>query len=140
MINYTWTVTEMDAYTQLETYDNVVFSVSWQLTGSQTNSDSTVTTGSAIGVTVVPEPSNPDGSFTPYADLTEDQVIGWVQAVLGPDVISRYEQNIADQIAEQLGPAVVTPPLPWIPEPDPVPPEPTPDPTPPIPGPPVPGE
>ena len=140
MIDYTWTVTEMEAYTQVGDLEDVVFSVSWAMTGEWLAEDSSLYLATAIGITAVPQPANPDGSFTPYADLTEQEVLGWVQAVLGPDIISRYEQNLADQIAQQAGPAVVTPPLPWIPEPEPVPPEPTPDPSPPIPGPPVPGE
>ena len=139
MINYTWTVTEMNAYTNVGELADVVFSVSWSMSGEWIAEDLSVYSVTAIGITVVPQPASPDGSFTPYADLTEEEVLGWVQAVLGPDIIARYEQNLADQIAIQAGPAIVTPPLPWIPVPDPVPPDPEPIPTPPIPGPPVPG-
>jgi hypothetical protein len=132
MIDYTWTVTTMEAYSNVGELEDVVFSVSWSMTGEWLSEDSSLYSASAVGITAVPQPANPDGSFTPYADLTEQEVLGWVQAVLGPDIISRYEQNIADQIAQQAGPTVVTPPLPWIPEPEPVPPTP--------PGPPTPGE
>jgi hypothetical protein len=131
MIDYTWTVTEMEAYTNVGELADVVFSVSWAMTGEWLAEDSSLYSATAIGITAVPQPANPDGSFTPYADLTEEEVLGWVQTVLGPDIISRYEQNLADQIAQQAGPTIITPPLPWIPEPEPVPPPP--------PGPPTPG-
>lgn len=131
MIDYTWTVISMEAYSSVGSLEDVVFSVNWTMTGEWTAPDSSLYSASATGMTALALPSNPDGSFTPYAELTESQVLGWVQAVLGSDIISRYEQNLADQIAQQAGPAVVTPGLPWIPEPEPVPPPP--------PGPPTPG-
>ena len=131
MIDYTWTVTTMEAYSNVGELEDVVFSVSWSMTVEWLSEDSSLYSASAVGITAVPQPANPDGSFTPYADLTEQEVLGWVQAVLGPDIISRYEQNLADQITQQAGPTVVTPPLPWIPEPEPVPPTP---PSPPTPG------
>jgi len=55
----------------------------------------------------------PGSPFTPYADLTQDQVIGWVQDVLGPDQVIALEANVAAQIEAQINPPVVTPPLPW---------------------------
>lgn len=139
MIDYTWIVLEMSAYTVVGDLQDVVFSVTWQMTGSWTNPDSVIFSASAIGITSLSIPSNPDGSFTPYADLTELQVLGWIQDILGPDIITCYEQNISNQIDKLAGPPVITPPLPWIP----VPPEPTPVPPlpdPPIPVPPVPEE
>jgi hypothetical protein len=131
MIDYTWTVINMESYTAVGDLQDVVFSVEWSITGEWLAEDSSLYSASAVGITALALPSNPDGSFTPYADLTELQVLGWVQAVLGPDIISRYEQNIADQIAQQAGPQVIVLPLPWIPEPEPVP---TPPPGPPTPG------
>jgi hypothetical protein len=139
MIDYTWTVTTMESYSDVGELQDVVFSVTWMMTGEWLAEDSSLYSAYVTGFTKLNLPSNPDGSFTPYADLTELQVLGWVQNVLGDDVIVRYEQNIADQIAQQAGPQVIVLPLPWIPEPEPVPPEPTPDPSPPIPGPPVSG-
>ena len=140
MIDYTWTVTAMEAYSDVDDLQDVVFSVSWTMTGEWLSEDSSLYSASAMGITAIELPSNPDGSFTPYDELTELQVLGWVQNTIGEDGIISYEQNIANEIAKQAGPVIVTLPLPWIPVPDPVPPEPTPDPTPPIPDPPVPEE
>jgi hypothetical protein len=56
---------------------------------------------------------DPAVPFTPYADLTEAQVIGWVQDAMGEEVVAGYEANVAQQIADQINPPVVTPPLPW---------------------------
>ncbi|NDE14688.1 hypothetical protein EBZ80_07135 [bacterium] len=55
------------------------------------------------------------GEFTPYDELTEDQVVGWIQAALGPSGISAIEANLASQIATQKNPppAPESLPLPW---------------------------
>jgi hypothetical protein len=105
-VSNTWAVAQMDAYPELDGEPDVVFTVHWTLTGT----DGTYT-GSAygsVGVTV-----DPGAPFTPYADLTQEQVIGWVKAALGDEQVSFYEANVATQIANLANPPVVTPPLPW---------------------------
>ncbi len=61
----------------------------------------------------------PTGNFTPYPDLTQDQVLGWCFAN-GVDKVA-IEANVTQQIADQINPPVIAPPLPWLP---PVPPAP----------------
>ena len=51
--------------------------------------------------------------YTPYADLTQDQVIGWVQAAMGAEQVASIEAGLATNIADQINPPVVTPKLPW---------------------------
>lgn len=103
---YTWAVVQMDCYPEADGETDVVFTVHWTLTGS----DGTYT-GSVYGSQAVTV--DPAAPFTPYADLTQDQVIGWVQAAMGAEQVAAYEANIAQQIADQINPPVVTPPLPW---------------------------
>ena len=105
-ITNTWSVVQMDAYPEYEGSTDVVFTVHWTLTGA----DGTYTSGvyGSVGVTV-----DPDAPFTPYADLTQAQVIGWVQSAMGAEQVASYEANVAKQIADQIDPPVVTPPLPW---------------------------
>jgi hypothetical protein len=117
-ITYTWSVTQMDAYPEADGEKDVVFTVHWTLSGTDGTYNSSVY-GTA-GVTV-----NPAEPFTPYADLTETQVVGWVQESLGPTIVASFEANITTQIANQINPPVVTPPLPWA---APIPPYPTPTP------------
>ena len=54
---------------------------------------------------------SPTGSFTPYADLTQSQVLGWVWAN-GVDKDST-EAAVEAQLANLQNPPVVTPALPW---------------------------
>ena len=55
----------------------------------------------------------PTGSFTPYEDLTQDQVLSWCYAN-GVDK-SAIEANVSLQIENQINPPVVSLPLPWNP-------------------------
>jgi hypothetical protein len=53
------------------------------------------------------------GEYTPYNQLTQEQVIGWVKDSLGEEQVTELEANVATQIQNQKTPPVVTPPLPW---------------------------
>lgn len=101
-----WAVVQMDAYRELDGEADVVFTVHWTLTGTER-----AYTGSvygSVGVTV-----DPEVPFIPFAELTQDEVIGWVKSALGDDQVASYEANVAQQIADLASPPVVTPPLPW---------------------------
>ena len=103
-ITNTWAVVQMDAYPEYEGEPDVVFTVHWTLIGT----DGTYSGSSygSVGITLT------EGStFTPYADLTLDQVLGWVWAN-GVDK-DATEAAVAAQIEAQINPTVVTPPLPW---------------------------
>lgn len=55
------------------------------------------------------------GEFTPYEDLTEEQVIGWIQSALGENGVNSIYSCIDGQINSILNPPP-TPqpePLPW---------------------------
>ena len=57
----------------------------------------------------------PTGEFTPYPDLTQEQVLGWCFAN-GVDKTA-IEANVTAQIENQINPPVVTLPLPWAAQP-----------------------
>ena len=99
---FNWQITAMNCSTTEQNPDTVIV-VHWQLTGT----DGTYN-GSVYSTCSVPAP---EGTFTPYADLTQDQVLGWIWAN-GVDKASA-EAAVAQQIANQVNPPVVTPPLPW---------------------------
>ena len=53
-----------------------------------------------------------DGELvTPYDQLTEEVVIGWVKAAMGEETVAAHEAAVAAQIAQAKAPAVavVTP-------------------------------
>jgi hypothetical protein len=103
MTTYTWSVTAMNCYPDAEGQSDVVFTVHWTCAGT----DGTYN-GSVYSTCSVPAPT---GSFTPYADLTQDQVLGWIWSS-GVDK-DATESAVAQQIQNQVNPPVVTPALPW---------------------------
>ena len=105
-ITNTWGVVQMDAYPEYEGEPDVVFTVHWTLTGTDGTYVGSVY--GSVGVSL-----DEGATFTPYADLTLAQVVGWVQDALGEEQVASYEANVAQQIADQIDPPVVTPPLPW---------------------------
>ena len=44
--------------------------------------------------------------FTPYADITEAQAIGWVKDSMGEEAVTGVEDSIAAQIADSKAPAL----------------------------------
>ena len=101
----TWSVTAMDAYPQAEGQTDVVFTVHWTCAGVQDTYQASVY--STCGVTY-----SSGTPYTPYAQLTHDQVLGWIWAS-GVDKAAT-EAAVQQQIDNQINPPVVTPKLPWI--------------------------
>ena len=56
-------------------------------------------------------PAADPASFVPYADLTQDQVLGWIWAN-GVNQAAT-EAAVAQQIEMQKNPPTIQPPLPW---------------------------
>ena len=106
-ITNTWSVVQMDAYPEADGETDVVFNVHWTLTGVDGEYTGSVYGSQAVSL-------DPEAPFIPYADLTEAQVIAWVQDAMGAEQVAAYEANVAQQIANQINPPVVTPPLPWV--------------------------
>ena len=107
-IGITWDVTAMDCYPQEDGHTDVVFTVHWTCTGTQASGGNTYT-ASVYSTCAVPAPTG--SAFTPYSQLTEQQVLGWIWAS-GVDKAAT-EAAVQQQIANQINPPVVTPPLPW---------------------------
>jgi hypothetical protein len=99
----TWKVTAMDCYPQADGETDVVFVVHWSCVDTQDQYSANI-----YATCSIPAPSGP---FTPYADLTQDQVLGWVWAN-GVDK-DATEAAVSQQLQNLINPPVVTPPLPW---------------------------
>jgi hypothetical protein len=83
---------------------DVVITADWRCNGSQDNYS-----GTCYGSCSFAPPS---GSFTPYDQLTQDQVLSWCFSN-GVDQ-SAIEANVSLQINDQINPPIIAPPLPWL--------------------------
>ena len=86
------------------TLTDVVITADWRCNGT----DETYS-GTCYGSCSFQPPS---GSFMPYPDLTQDQVLQWCYEN-GVDKTA-IEANVTLQIENQINPPVVTLPLPWV--------------------------
>lgn len=101
---YTWTVTAMDEYPEQDGEQDVVFNVHWTCSGVDGEYSASVYSTQSVTA----DPTEP---FTPYAELTETQVLNWIWAA-GVDK-DATEAAVGQQIANQINPPVVSLPLPW---------------------------
>ena len=100
----TWNISQLDCMPQTEEGADYVVTAHWQCDGADGTYSSSVYGTCSFSV-------KQGESFTPYADLTQDQVLGWCWAG-GVDKDSA-EAAVAQQIENQINPPIVSPPLPW---------------------------
>ena len=103
-ISINWIIERLLVKPTEGTLTDVVITADWRCNGT----DGTYS-GTCYGSASFQPPS---GSFTPYEDLTEQQVLGWCYSN-GVDQ-SAIEANVSAQIADQINPPVIAPPLPWV--------------------------
>ena len=112
MTNIVWSIEQLSCYPQEFDQTDVVFSAAWRVNGVDD------TSGTPLYATVYGSqsvaPYTEGAPFIPYADLTQAEVIGWVQNAMGESQVAAINASIEQQIESQVNPTVVTPQLPWI--------------------------
>jgi len=103
-ITYTWNCKTVDTYPTKSDQADVIFNVHWRLTGV----DDTEDLNSSDSYGVVSLDTEDLSTFTAFADITEANVIGWVEAALGEEQVASIKTSIDTQIAEKITPTVVT--------------------------------
>jgi len=107
MINYTWKITNLWTKTIDGQQDYVVIAA-YDVTGVDGEFSSSLSNTAQFSTASV-------SSFVPYADLTEEIVLGWIQSELGENGVLSITACIEGQIESQKNPPVspeITP-LPW---------------------------
>lgn len=106
MITFVSNVNSMSCYPQAEGESDVVFSVLWTMSAT----DGTYHASASRSCDVTYVAGSP---YTPYDQLTQEQVIGWVYSATPEKDIEEMQAALTEQINAQISPAVVSPPLPW---------------------------
>ena len=112
MITISWIIERLLVKPTEGSLTDVVITADWRCNGTETTGtgDNAKTySGTCYGSASFAPPS---GSFTPYKDLTQQQVLGWCYEN-GVDKTA-IEANVSQQIADQINPPVIAPPLPWL--------------------------
>lgn len=89
---YTWHIANLER----ETADGYVFTAHYTVDAE----DGTYRAGAYGSVGL----ERPETDLIPFADLTEELVIGWVKEKLGEETISNVETALQTQLDEQAAP------------------------------------
>jgi len=103
MTQFNWIILGMPYYPQEAGQSNVVFQVNWQC---QAISDS----GAANAYGSVPVTYTAGAPFTPYDQLTQEQIWEWVNPQIDR---SEIESNLQSLIDKQKTPETVSVTVPW---------------------------
>lgn len=104
---YNWVISQLDAYPQHEGHTDVVFTIHWRRQATDGSGHNADIYGSQA-VTL-----DPSATYIPYAELTEADVIGWLEDAMGAETLEAQKASLDKQIADQINPPVVRPALPW---------------------------
>lgn len=110
-ITYTWKITGLKTKNITEDKQNAVVQTYWQKIGIDENGNEGTFSG-ATPFTV--DPTDDSGPFIPFEQLTEEDVIAWIQTV----VVGQYEEHVNGQIQKQIDEKinpVIEADLPWAP-------------------------
>jgi hypothetical protein len=106
--SFNWNITAMSTLPQVDGETDVVVLAQWICVGDQDGTTASIDGNSQFTI-------QQGAPFTPYADLTEAQVMQWVFDVLGEDGINNTQACVQGQIDSILNPPVSpsNQPLPW---------------------------
>jgi len=102
----TWTISTMEH----NTADGGVIVAHWRVTEEETVGDDTYSASSYGTASFTYDASSPD--FVPYADLTEEMVLGWCWSDEGGVDKDAVEASLTAKIEEQKNPTTETG-VPW---------------------------
>jgi hypothetical protein len=106
----TWVIEWMSVKPTEGTLTDVVVTAGWRCSGAETaGTPAKAYADSIYGAASFPMP---EGTFTPYDQLTQEQVLGWVWAS-GVDKTAT-EASVQTSIDNAISPPVVQLPLPWV--------------------------
>lgn len=104
MITYKWIFSAFDCRVDEDGMQDVITTVHWRYNGTTEDGISAEVYGAQVVGTPTPE------AFTPYPELNEEQVIGWMEETMD---VPAMQLNIAEQIELIINPVTVTLPPPF---------------------------
>ena len=105
----TWVIEWMQTTPTTATPPETVVTAGWRCNGTQATATPDIFyTATNYGSASFPMP---EGTFTPYDQLTQQQVLGWCWAN-GVDQAAT-EESVQTAIDNQVNPPIIQPPLPW---------------------------
>ena len=112
-IEIKWVISAMPAAPSEDGMTDVVKSISWTRLATETVGEGETAKTYTAGFPGATPCGSPDPThFTPYNEITEPQVEGWLNELV--DVVN-LDAQLTKNIQDQVTPPVVILPLPWAP-------------------------
>ena len=105
-MNKIWTIHQLER----KSNNGFVINVHWRLTMTDEQDGKTYYADNYGVVGYTQDENNED--FIPYEELTEEDIIGWVESYLGEERLEQMELSLTNQIENQKNPPVLRG-LPW---------------------------
>jgi hypothetical protein len=108
MTTFVWTINALSTVPQVDGQSDVVVNATYTVTGSEN--------GTVTSIKGMQQFTYTGGAFTPFDEITEAQVVVWIQAALTPQGVDTVYAAIQGQIAYLANPPPVPAPqpLPWV--------------------------
>jgi len=118
-VTHTWSVSDQLQTRTQDGLSEVVFSVVWRLNSEETVDGTTYSISSANQISLNTDNLDP-ATFTAFADLTEDQVVGWAKSTIDANAAegegvtcAEWEAGHDRNIAKQINPPTAVETAPW---------------------------
>ena len=118
-VTHTWSVSDQLQTRTQDGLSEVVFSVVWRLSSEETVDGKTYSISSANQISLNTDNLDP-ATFTAFADLTEDQVVGWAKSTIDANAAegegvtcAEWEAGHDRNIAKQQNPPTAVETAPW---------------------------
>lgn len=118
-VTHTWSVSDQLQTRTQDGLSEVVFSVVWRLNSEETVDGTTYSISSANQISLNTDNLDPS-TFTAFADLTEDQVVGWAKSTIDANAAegegvtcAEWEAGHDRNIAKQINPPTAVETAPW---------------------------
>ena len=107
-INYVWNCKTVDVKT-IDGNEDTVFNVHWSIRGEDDVNNNSEGYPQSACIYGTQELDTSDlSNFTAFADLTNEQITGWVESALGEDKVTELKTSISNQIAKLITPTQET--------------------------------
>ena len=115
-MEYTWKIKQLTKQHSGD-LDNIIVGTRWEVTGT----DEDGYEGTFVGATPFPLNTVDPDNFTPYEELTETQVLTWIQNTVSGSALTSYWDHISERIEKAIDAernikiTIETNDLPWSP-------------------------
>lgn len=108
-INYTWDVSEVEVYPNLDGNENVVYMVHWKLHAEDdANQDSKGRNLKDTELGVIHLDTSNITEFVAFESLDYETVKVWVENAIGTHNVTMFKENLKKKLAKQITPETIS--------------------------------